>query len=366
MEQSGKRILYAVLNWGYGHTIHAFPLIDFLNQYHEVIFAADGQAMILLRRRFPQNLCVPMKDVRIRYSKHKVFMPFSLLLQAVKMLLGLRREHQLTQNLVKHLKIDRIISDNRYGVWNKRVPSYLITHQLRFHMPIHTMEPLSIFFNRMVFKGFTGIWVLDSPDNERNLSGKLTHENALSSHPKVRFMGLWSDLVPRTVEEDIDLLAILSGPEPQRTMLENILLKQMPLLPGKKVLVRGVETSLPLNQEDIILFDFVDRERMNDLIARSRMVLCRSGYTSTMDLVRMGKKAIMIPTPGQTEQEYQAELYHKRGWFYTVSQNALALSKDIQAAQKFEPPDLSDWFNRTDLLDDAIRAWPKELLKIKS
>lgn len=166
-EEKSKRILYAVLNWGYGHTIHAFPLIEFLNRHHEVILAADGRAMILLRRRFPKNLCIPLKDARIRYAKYKFLMPFSLAIQAVKMLAGIRREHQLTKNLVKHLKIERIISDNRYGVWDRKIPSYLITHQLRFHMPVRHIEPLSIIFNRIVFKGFTGIWALDSPHPEK-------------------------------------------------------------------------------------------------------------------------------------------------------------------------------------------------------
>lgn len=362
-EEKGKRILYAVLNWGYGHTIHAFPMIEFLNRHHEVILAADGQAMILLRRRFPQNLCIPLKDARIHYTKYKVLMPLSLGMQAVKMLAGMNQEHRLTQNLVKHLKIDRIISDNRYGVWDRRIPSYLITHQLRFQMPIHQIEPLSILFNRIVFKGFTGIWALDSPHPEKNLSGSLTHDNPLSSHPKVRFMGLWSDLLPRKVEEDIDLLAILSGPEPMRTLLEDKLLEQMSRFPGKKVLVRGINGHFPANAEDMTLLGLADRDEINDLMNRSRMVICRSGYTSTMDLVRLAKKAVMVPTPGQSEQEYQAGLYHSRGWFYAVRQDELDLVNDVKAARAYHPPDLSEWFNRTDWLDEAIREWPKERMK---
>ncbi|MGC9512123.1 MAG: glycosyltransferase family protein [Fidelibacterota bacterium] len=362
-EEKGKRILYAVLNWGYGHTIHAFPLIEFLNRHHEVILAADGQAMILLRRRFPRNLCIPLKDARIRYTKHKILMPLSLGIQAVKMLTGMKREHRLTKNLVKHLKIDRIISDNRYGVWDRRIPSYLITHQLRFHMPIRHIEPLSILFNRIVFNGFTGIWALDSPHPEKNLSGSLTHDNPLSTHPKVRFMGLWSDLIPQKVDEDIDFLAILSGPEPMRTLLEDTLLEQMSRLPGKKVLVRGIDGHFPAKVEDITLLGLVDRDEINHLINRSRMVICRSGYTSTMDLVRLGKKAVMVPTPGQSEQEYQAELYHSRGWFYAVRQDEMDLVNDVEAARAYHPPDLSEWFNRTDWLEEAIREWPKERMK---
>lgn len=362
-KQKGKRILYAVLNWGYGHTIHSFPLIEFLNQDHEVILAADGQAMILLRRSFPQNLCVPLKDARIRYSKYKILMPFSLAVQAIKMIAGMKREYRLTQSLVKHLKIERIVSDNRYGVRHKGIPSYLITHQLRFHMPIRHFEPVSILFNRTIFKGFTGIWALDSPDPEQNLSGRLTHGNSLSTHPKVRFMGLWSDLKPMHMQQDIDLLAILSGPEPQRTLFEKILLDQFQSLPGKKVLVRGTEDGKRPEQENLNVYDLACREDINKLIARSRMVICRSGYTSTMDLVRMGKKAIMVPTPGQTEQEYQAELYYKRKWFYSVNQDKLDLPVNMAAAESYQPPNLSDWFNRVDLLDAAIREWPKERMK---
>jgi hypothetical protein len=363
-EQKGKRILYAVLNWGYGHTIHSFPLIEFLNRHHEVILAADGPAMILLRKRFPGNLCVPLKDARIRYTKYRFLMPFFLAGQAVKMLLGLGREHRITKNLVKHLKIDRIISDNRYGVWDKRIPSYLMTHQLRFHMPVRRFESLSVLFNRLVFKGFAGVWVIDSPDTEQNLSGSLTHGNVLSSHPKVRFMGLWSDLKPQKMQENIDLLAILSGPEPQRTLFEEILLNQFEMIPGKKVLVRGVveDADFP-EQDDVTVYGLAGRNKINELIARSRMVICRSGYTSTMDLVRMGKKAVMVPTPGQSEQEYQAELYHKRGWFYKANQNSLNMIADMKKAENFTPPDLDTWFNRTDLLEKAILEWPKKRKK---
>lgn len=358
-DKSGKRILYAVLNWGYGHTVHSFPLIDHLNRNHDVILAADGQARILLLRRFPKNLCIPLKDARITYSKKKFLMPFCLAVQAVKMLLGMRREHRITRHLVKNLKIDRIISDNRYGVRNKQIPSYLITHQLRFHMPVRKLEGLSILFNRLIFKGFTGVWVIDSGDVNMNLSGDLSHNNPLSSHPKVRYMGLWSDLNPRETTEDIDLLAILSGPEPQRALFEKILLDQFSRLTGNFVLVRGTEKPEITDMNAVKIIGFADRDLISDLMSRSRMVICRSGYTSAMDLVRMRKKAIMVSTPGQTEQEYQADLYHKRGWFYSVSQDELDLTVDLTRAKEFSPPDMSEWFNRTDLLDDAVKKFTR-------
>lgn len=358
-DKTGKRILYAVLNWGYGHTVHSFPIIDHLNKHHEVILAADGKARILLQRRFPQNLCIPLKDARINYSQKKALMPVYLAIQAVKMLLGMGREHRITNNLVKNMKIDRIISDNRYGVWNKHIPSYLITHQLRFRMPFRKLEGLSLFFNRLIFKGFSAVWVIDSPDINLNLSGDLSHNNPLSAHPKVRFMGLWSDLTPEKTTEDIDLLAILSGPEPQRTLFETILIDQISRLSGNFVLVRGTEKPEIKTMESFKIFGLANRTTINNLIARSRMVICRSGYTSTMDLVLMGKKAIMVPTPGQSEQEYQAELYHKRGWFYAVPQDMLNLPDDIKKAGKYSPPNMNAWFNRTELLDNIINKIPK-------
>ena len=358
-DKTGKRILYAVLNWGYGHTVHSFPLIEHLNKNHEVILAADGKARVLLQRRFPENLCIPLKDARINYSKNKSFMPFFLAIQAVKMLLGMGREHRISNNLVKNLKIDRIISDNRYGVWNKHIPSFLITHQLRFRMPLRKLEGLSLFFNRLIFKGFSSVWIIDSPDKNLNLSGDLSHNNPLSVHPKVQYMGLWSDLKPLKKPETIDLLAILSGPEPQRTVFENILIEQFSGLIGNFVLVRGIEKPEIMDMKSVKIIGLADRITINDLISRSRMVICRSGYTSTMDLVRMGKQAIMVPTPGQNEQEYQAELYHKRGWFYSVSQDVLDLAVDMKKAIDYSPPEMDLWFNRTDLLDKAIVGLPK-------
>jgi predicted glycosyltransferase len=51
-----------------------------------------------------------------------------------------------------------------------------------------------------------------------------------------------------------------------------------------------------------------------------------------MELAELGKKALFVPTPGQTEQMYLAQRYKNLGWFHSVSQQELDLKRDTGTA----------------------------------
>jgi len=52
-------------------------------------------------------------------------------------------------------------------------------------------------------------------------------------------------------------------------------------------------------------------------------VVCRSGYSSLLDLAALGQRAVLIPTPGQPEQVYLAKHWATRFGMATCSQRDL-------------------------------------------
>ena len=114
-----------------------------------------------------------------------------------------------------------------------------------------------------------------------------------------------SDFKKKKIKQDIDYLISISGPEPQRTMLEEKLLPQLDDLKGKVVLTLGKTESMDkLDKKDIETYSFLPKEKREEYLNRSKLVISRSGYSTILDLAVIGTKALMTPTPGQIEQEY--------------------------------------------------------------
>ena len=195
-----------------------------------------------------------------------------------------------------------IISDNRFGSSLKGTKSIYITHQLRVFSGIFTF--ITTFFHRLIYQKFDEIWVPDY-EKEPSLSGKLGHFKA---HKKTKYIGPLTRLKKYHLKKKYDVLVILSGPEPQRSILKNKLLKQLSVLPIQAALVAGkVELHQELKQYiNIRIYNFLKTQALNDLINASEIIISRPGYTSVMDLILLQKKVIWIPTPGQKEQEYLA------------------------------------------------------------
>ncbi len=333
-----KRILYAVLNWGLGHAVHSVQMIRSLSENNEVILAATGRALAFLKDEFPHLQSINLPDYTIQYASKQRFLVVRLILQVPAMLVSLLREHWQTEKIVRERDIDLIISDNRYGVYSRRALSFFVTHQLRFKLParLRKFEVISEWFNRWYFRKYTGVLVLDEQGKE-NMTGDLAHSGKICRHPKLTYIGLWSTVHKENVLQDIDVLAVISGPEPHREIFGKKVIEQMKNMPGNKVVILGKpeDTGKDYSYPGLQVYSFKNRKEVNALLNRAKIVVCRSGYSSTMDLVSLKKPALMVPTPGQTEQEYQAEYYRDKGYFYMVSQEEMNLSVDLKTAKKF-------------------------------
>jgi hypothetical protein len=149
------------------------------------------------------------------------------------------------------------------------------------------------------------------------------------------YVGVLSDFTRKKVKQDIDYLISISGPEPQRSLLEEKMFSQIHDLQGTVVVTLGKsEEQKKLHQNNITIYSFLTKEKREELLNRARLVISRSGYSTILDLAVLGKKALMIPTPGQIEQEYLGEYHTKKGMFYSVRQSSVELKRDVDRAKK--------------------------------
>lgn len=299
-----KKILVAPLNWGLGHATRCIPVIKALiSQNYEPIIASDGDALALLKKEFPQLRVFELPSYNITYPKKGNNFKMKLLKDSPHLLKTIDKEKKAIKSLVKSEDISGIISDNRFGVRHNDVPSVFITHQLKVLSGSTTC--LSTKLHQIIISKFDECWVPDHK-GDKNLSGELGHSKF--DKIKLKYIGPLSRLSKQTTRKKYDLLVLLSGPEPQRTILEEILWNEIQRYQGKVLFVRGKLKDKQIHQtfENIDTFNFFTSEDLEKAINESELILCRSGYTTIMDLAILGKKAFFIPTPGQFEQEYLA------------------------------------------------------------
>lgn len=336
-EPRNKRILFAVLNWGLGHATRSIPLIQALSEHNTVFIASTGRSLDLLRQEFPELPYVDFPDYGSHYSKSGYLLIPYLGLQMPIILGRLVKERRRTERLIREHRLDMVFSDSRFGVYSPTVPSYFITHQLRFPLPgvLKKLEFLSEWYNRYFFQRFTRIFVVDVKERP-NLSRDLSHKGKIAQHEKLVYLGALSSIKPRKTREDIDLLISISGPEAARTVFESTIMRQVKSVPGKKMVVLG-KPGAPNGYEkldDLEIYPHVPRERMNELMNRAKLIVTRSGYSTVMELIALGKNAILVPTPGQTEQEYLAEYYQQERMFHVAKQRKLDLEREIAQARE--------------------------------
>jgi len=349
-----KTILVCPLDWGLGHATRCIPIIQsFLNQNYTVIVGSSGSQLTLLKNEFPSLMFIELKGYEVEYSKSDSMIS-KMITQLPKIKKAIKKEHDWLEKIINEYKVDMVISDNRYGLWNKKVKSVLITHQLFIKAP--TGEWLIEKIVKSYLDNFNEIWIPDV-EGEHNLSGDLAHKKPLPDNYK--FIGIQSrfnGLKIMKTEFEYDFIAIVSGPEPQRTIFENLILKQVENSNLKGVLIRGLpeqnvianevkqsfhieiasSVSLPRNDEKLKIFNHLETTELLHFIQKSKVVISRSGYSTMMDLAVMGKKAILVPTSGQTEQEYLAKYHHEKGHFYSQKQNEFDLEKGLKELENYE------------------------------
>jgi len=320
-----KTILVAPLNWGLGHAARCIPIINKLQSHnYDVLLASDGPALLLLQKEFPHLPFIELPDYQITYPKSGTFFKLKLLATLPQIQAAVSSEKKIIKKLVREGGIDGIISDNRLGVRSKKVPSVFMTHQLNV-----LSGNTSLFSTKMhqsFIKKFNECWV---PDVQKipNLSGKLGHPKKMSF--SATYIGPLSRMKKETLPYKYDILALLSGPEPQRTMFEEKLMDVFMNQQKKILLVRGVveeETQTTVNK-NITIVNFMQTPDLERAINESKLVVSRSGYTTIMDLAAMEKEAYFIPTPGQYEQKYLAKQLKQKGIVPSCRQEKFNLNK---------------------------------------
>ncbi len=320
-----KRILIAPLNWGLGHATRCIPIINALIDYgFEPVLASDGNALLLLQKEFPNLSSVELPSYNITYAKSGKLFKLKLLKDSPKLIKAIKSEKKVLKEVIENNNISGVISDNRLGIYSKKVPSVFITHQLNVLSGNTTW--LSTKMHQKFIHKFDICWVPDIEDST-NLSGKLGHADSLKISKK--YIGPLSRFKRESLNIVNDILVLLSGPEPQRTLLEEKLLVELKNYNGKIIFVKGVLEKKQARKRigNMVIYNFMTSELLEKTINESALVIARSGYTTIMDLAKLNKKAFFIPTPGQFEQEYLAKRLTRLNLVPSCSQNDFTIEK---------------------------------------
>ena len=357
------RILLAPLDWGLGHATRCVPIIkELLIRKCEVWVAAIGDQKALLQSEFPFLSFVELPGYHIRYDKNRAFTFLRLTGSIPKILIRIKEENRWLQQFREQVKLDAVISDNRYGLWGEGLYSVFITHQLGLRTSLGSwMDRWVQRWHYRLIGRFSAVWV---PDQEvgTGLAGALSHPGRMPS-PPTRYIGLLSRMEASVQGEaglvggdgEIDLLILLSGPEPQRTILERRLWAEADAFPGSVVFVRSLPGGgeVLIGRPNVEVYDHLPAGALNQVMLRSKLVLARAGYSTVMDLVRLGKKAILIPTPGQTEQAYLGSYLADKRIAFCTKQAGFSLAEALVQAGKFSYVPMQE---EGDLLRGAVSA----------
>ncbi|CAM4041743.1 glycosyltransferase [Flavobacterium branchiophilum] len=327
-----KNILVAPLYWGLGHATRCVPIIKALIDHgFSPILASDGKALLLLKKEFPQLLTLELPSYHITYPKKGAFLRWSLLLQAPQIARAVQLENQLVQEWIVTYDLQGIIADSRFGVYSTTIPSVYLTHQLQVLSGFTTF--LTRFFHQKIIKQFHECWIFDF-ENHLNLSGALGHQQNFNF--PVKYLGPQSRFEKHICTKKYDVMVLLSGPEPQRTILELELEKKFSFFDGSVIFIRGIVEAKQTYEKIgcIEYYNFMTSTELEWAILSSQLLVCRSGYSTVMDLYQLQKKAVLLPTPGQFEQEYLATYLKKQHLFYSVKQSQFELS-DLDRAFEF-------------------------------
>ncbi|MEM8907378.1 MAG: glycosyltransferase [Bacteroidota bacterium] len=349
MEKVKQQVLVAPLNWGLGHAARCIPLIRRLIQRGLApILASDGMALQLLTKEFPQLKTYPLPGYDIVYPNAN--MVWNMAIQLPKIMQAIRRERQVIAQIVKTEQIDLIFSDNRYGCRHANCVNIFITHQLNIRVPFFPLAFLVARGNHWWIRQFDHCWV---PDNlaTPHLAGELAHGTHL---PNARYIGILSRMRSWETKQQYDLVIVLSGPEPQRSYLESILLEQAESCTQRILFIRGLTDREEYQKigQHLEVRSYLTTEALNRVLCTTDVVLCRSGYSSLMDLVKLEKKAILIPTPGQTEQEYLAQRFAHQQICCVQQQDQINLSEALRTVKTTKG--FAAFQQQDDLLDQAL------------
>ncbi|MFC5048065.1 glycosyltransferase [Aquimarina hainanensis] len=320
-----KKVLVAPLNWGLGHATRCIPIVNaLLSEGFSPVIASDGVALSLLKKEFPTLEMKELPSYDVTYSKKANHFKLKMLLNTPKIARAIKEEKKATKEIISSGDFCGIISDNRLGVRHKSLPSVFITHQLTVLSGKTTA--ISTKIHNKYIKKFDSCWVPDMAGSP-NLSGELGHPK--KSYIPITYLGPLSRFTHENLPKKYDIMILLSGPEPQRSLLEEKLIKEFKQSDKKIVFVKGLieEEHRSYTENNITVHNYLTGNTLQDAINNSKLIISRSGYTTIMDLAKLKKKAFFIPTPGQFEQEYLAKILCENKIVPSCSQDEFTLQK---------------------------------------
>jgi UDP-N-acetylglucosamine transferase subunit ALG13 len=348
-----KSALVTILDWGLGHATRCVPVIKELQKQNvSVIIGGSGLSLIFLKEEFPSLTFYELPSYGVIYQENGS-MWFSIMKQLPKIYSVIRQERKAVARIIVKEKIDFIVSDNRYGCFSKSVKSVFLGHQLNLRMPAGS-KWLSKVVNRLhsnAMRKFDEVWIPDEA-NGFSYSGVLSDNGDLHT----RRVGILSRFGHETKKpgEVYDIVALISGPEPQRTIFENLCRQEVMKCNRKSLMIRGRPgESATVSNGLLTEVGHLRSEDMEAVLRNCGVVLSRSGYSTIMDLATLNKKAVFIPTPNQTEQEYLAEYFMINKMAFAQPQARFDLEVALSELQRVgalpQPPPNS-------LLSNAIKT----------
>ena len=347
MSSPPRRILVAPLDWGLGHASRCIPIIQtLLHMEVEVILAGNGRSLALLTDHFPELLSIQLPDYRIRYARTARGFIGNLFRQIPRILWAIRQEHQQLAEILSQYEIKGIISDNRYGVWNPHIPSVVICHQLCVRLPSpfqFLRKPIFQLHQRFLAK-FEAVWIPDYPS--RGMAEDLIH--SYPTHLTTHFLGPLSRFYepaptsphahPLLSSTKVDIVVVLSGPEPQRSLIEERIRAESQHISREVCIIQGKpELQIVEKRENLTTISYLGTEDLRNILLRASVVISRSGYSSLMDYEALGlSQVILVPTPGQTEQLYLAARMQELGKALHISQRNFSLTHALDQVKQYQ------------------------------
>ena len=325
------KVLVAVLNWGLGHATRCIPVIRSLQQQNfQPVIASDGKALSFLKNEFPELVSYELKPLHITYGSRSAFNFPYLMVKSLFWNVQLKKDAALVHSIHKNEGLTGIISDGRPYAYHRDVPSAYITHQLQVKSSI--FSELSTVIHRQLIRRFDECWVPDiAPPH--NICGPMSQWK--NADIALRYIGFPSDLTVQKRTSEYDHAAIIAGAEPERTTLEKRLIACFRELAGKNIILAGSkERSSEKISDNLELIGMASRAEVEQVISQSDTLVVRGGYSTIMDLIKLQRTALLVPTPGQTEQLYLAKHLKRHHYFDRVSQAQLSAERIRQFSKR--------------------------------
>jgi len=339
------KILVAPMDWGLGHVSRTIPIIKtLLSRGHEIITCGNNDAKAIYEEEFQNLAHLDFKGYSPKYSKSNN-QGLAMIKQSPKFFKLIKEEEEFANKIAKELKLDFIISDNRFGFRSKFTTNIFICHQINIQGPPFLKQMMHVINNGYV-KKFTQCWIPDI-DKEGKLAGKLSKSKLKNCH-YIGSLSRFETACKKNSNWKYKYVGILSGPEPQRSILEKKIISEFKKLKKKCAIIQGTPNKKNIKMENIDVFPHLKTTDFLSIIENSETIICRSGYSSIMDLSILQKQAILIPTPGQTEQNYLAK-YHKK-----ISNIGYMTQKDITLKEASKIKGKVNPISKKELLEKAI------------